>query len=121
MDSKRVEQYKKILLKKKETILKNAQKTLSEDTVLDPNELVDDYDFATTEYNHSLILRLRDREKKHLEKIEEALKKIEEGTFGICEDCGKKIEHKRLLARPETTLCIECKIKQEREEKLYEE
>jgi DnaK suppressor protein len=63
-------------------------------------------------------LRLRDRDRKLIRKIEEALERIEDGTFGICEECGEEIGIPRLKARPVTTLCIKCKSKQEEEEAL---
>jgi len=63
--------------------------------------------------------RLRGREKVFLQKIDHALEKIKEGTFGVCEQCGEPISLKRLEARLETTLCIRCKEDQERIEKAY--
>ncbi|RLB13465.1 MAG: RNA polymerase-binding protein DksA, partial [Deltaproteobacteria bacterium] len=62
--------------------------------------------------------RISDRGRKLLVKIKEALERLDNGTFGICEACGEEISEKRLKARPVTTLCIECKKKQETEEKL---
>ncbi len=66
------------------------------------------------------MLRLRGRERKLLKKIEEAIERIDQGVFGICDKCGLEINIKRLEARPVTTMCIECKILQEEEEKLRE-
>jgi DnaK suppressor protein len=63
-------------------------------------------------------LRIRDRERKLIGKIKEALERIEQGTYGICEDCGEEISTERLKARPVTTLCIDCKKTQETEEKV---
>lgn len=74
-------------------------------------------DQATAEADQYFLLRLKEREQKLLKKIDEALERIESGTFGICESCGEEISYKRLLARPVTTLCIECKTRQEEEEK----
>jgi DnaK suppressor protein len=67
----------------------------------------------------SFEFRLRGREKTFLQKIDRALRKIDEGDFGVCEECGEEISTKRLEARPETTLCIRCKEDQERHEKDY--
>jgi DnaK suppressor protein len=53
--------------------------------------------------------------------MQEAIKRIDDGTFGICEVCGGPISEKRLMARPVTTLCINCKMKQEKQEKLERE
>jgi DnaK suppressor protein len=63
-------------------------------------------------------LRIRDRERTLIGKIREALERIEDGTYGICEECGEEITAERLKARPVTTLCIECKKRQETEEKV---
>lgn len=76
----------------------------------DPN------DRASLESDRNLTLRIRDRERKLRSKIEEALARIEDGSFGICESCGEPIGAKRLEARPVTTLCVACKESQEDEE-----
>jgi DnaK suppressor protein len=77
----------------------------------------DPTDRASMESNRNSVLRIRDRERKLIFKIQEALSRIDEGTFGICEECGEEIGIERLKARPVTTLCIECKSSQEVEEK----
>ena len=76
----------------------------------------DPADRASMESTRNFTLRIRDRERKLITKIQEALNRIEEGTFGICEVCGGEISVGRLRARPVTTLCIECKETQEAEE-----
>jgi DnaK suppressor protein len=81
------------------------------DTFPDPT------DRAALETDRNFLLRIRDRERKLIEKIKEALDRIDNGQFGVCELCGKEIGEKRLMARPVTTLCIECKKKQEAREK----
>ena len=83
------------------------------------DDLPDEMDLASSEYLHSFTFRLRGREKVFLQKIDHALEKIKEGTFGVCEQCGEPISLKRLEARLETTLCIRCKEDQERIEKAY--
>jgi DnaK suppressor protein len=65
------------------------------------------------ESDRSFTLRIRDRERKLIAKIEEALRRLEEGSYGVCEECGEKIGAARLKARPVTTLCIDCKSVQE--------
>ena len=119
MKKKDLKRFEKILVEKKDEILKNAQKTLDEDMTLDQDDLADEMDLASSEYIQSFTFRLRGREKFFLDKIDKALVKINEGTFGICEECGEPISVKRLEARPETTLCIRCKEDQERHEKSY--
>jgi len=78
----------------------------------------DPTDQATIEEEYALELRARERERKLLKKIDEALDRMANGTFGVCESCGGEIGIKRLKARPVTTLCIECKTKQEEDEKV---
>jgi DnaK suppressor protein len=114
-----LKRFKEILIKEKEDVLRKAIKTLNEEAKVDVNELPDEIDLASSEYLQSLALRLRDREKSYLNKVELSLKKIERGEFGICENCGEEITLKRLEARPVTSLCIRCKEEQEKEERDY--
>ena len=119
LKKKDLKRFREILEEKKEEILKNAKRTLNEDMTLDQDDLPDEMDLASSEYLQSFTFRLRGREKTFLKKIDHALAKIDEGTFGICEECEEPISIKRLEARPETTLCIRCKEDQERMEKAY--
>ena len=120
MDKEKLQFFKELLLKKKKELLEKAEKTI-ESSISQNNEFSKDFtDQSTIATDKEFIFRLRDRERKLLAKIERCLEKIEEGTYGICERCGKEIDEKRLLARPVATLCIECKIKQEKEEKTRE-
>jgi DnaK suppressor protein len=116
MDKELIEQFRKLLTEKKQGILDEVGKTLNEMTDQTTN-IPDPNDRATVESGRSFELRIRDRERKLLSKIEEALNRIDEGTFGVCEDCGEDIGLKRLEARPVTTLCIDCKTLQETREK----
>lgn len=119
LKKKDLNKFQEILLGKKKALLRNARRTLSEDMALDTDDLPDEMDLASSEYLQSFTFRLRGREKTFLKKIDYALSKIEEGSFGICEDCGEQISIKRLEARPETTLCIRCKEDQENKEKAF--
>ena len=119
LKKKDLKRFKDTLLAKKKEILRNAQRTLNEDMTLDADDLPDEMDLASSEYLHSFTFRLRGREKSFLDKIQKALLKIEDGSFGKCEECEEEISVKRLEARPETTLCIRCKEDQERMEKAY--
>lgn len=114
----RIEEIKKNLLKQRGQILIDAGIMLSK--LPSEGNLSEIGDIATQEIDRSFILRLRDRERKLLKKIEKALEKIENGTYGICELCGEEIPIERLEARPVTDLCIECKTEQEEAEKLKE-
>ena len=93
-----------------------AGKTVSDMTTIPEENFPDPTDRALLESNRNFTLRLRDRERKLLAKIKEAMKRIEDGTFGVCEGCGGEIGKKRLVARPVTTLCIDCKTVAEEEE-----
>ena len=109
--------YKLMLTQKINELLSEAGKTVTEmtngkETYPDPN------DRASLESDRNFELRIRDRERKLILKMQEAIKRIDDGTFGICEVCGSHISEKRLMARPVTTLCIDCKTKQEKNEKL---
>ena len=114
-----LKQMKKILDERRQEVWRNAQKTLGEGIQLDAAELPDDMDLASSEYLQYFNLRLRGREKTYLEKIERALARIDEGTFGLCDECGEPIGLERLRVRPEATLCIRCKEAQEREEQQF--
>lgn len=119
LKKKDLKRFEKMLQEKKEEILRNAKKTLEHDMSLDANDLPDEMDLASSEYIQSFTFRLRGRERTFLDKIDKALEKIGEGTFGICEVCEEPINLKRLEARPETTLCIRCKEDQERHERSF--
>ncbi|HDH98266.1 MAG TPA: RNA polymerase-binding protein DksA [Deltaproteobacteria bacterium] len=116
MEQAQLEYFRKLLQKKLDDLLGEAGKTLEEMTDMN-NHFPDPTDRASVESDRSFELRIRDRERKLIKKINKALERIEDGTYGICEDCGEEIGAKRLTARPVTTRCIECKSKQEREEK----
>ena len=76
---------------------------------------------TSSEYMQAFSFRLRGREKFLMDKIELALRKIDDGTYGTCEECEETIALKRLQARPEAPLCIQCKEAQEKEEAVYAE
>lgn len=115
---KHIQKIRAKLIEQKETLLNEAESALNEL----PGQMIfpDLGDQATAETDRSFMLRLRGREQRLLKKIDEAIERIENGSFGICDDCGEEIDIKRLEARPVTTMCIECKTLQEEEEKLRE-
>ena len=117
MDRK-ISDIKKRLEDQRAELLLEAGETIVDGLKPDKENYADLGDQASAESDRNLLLRLRGREQKLMKKIDEALKRIEDGTFGICETCGEKIATKRLQARPVTTLCIDCKTTQEEEEKL---
>ncbi|MBF0237103.1 MAG: RNA polymerase-binding protein DksA [SAR324 cluster bacterium] len=112
-----LEFFRNELNRQREEILGDSEITLhemQEESTLFP----DPSDRATLESDHITVLRIRDRQNKLLGKIQEALDRIENGTFGECEECGGPIGSKRLSIRPVTTLCINCKEEQEEEENI---
>jgi DnaK suppressor protein len=117
LTKKELKKFQELLEDKRKSVLERARQMLSEGTTLDTNDLPDEMDLASSEYIQSFEFRLRGREKSLLSKLDLALKKIDDGTFGICEVCEEPIGKKRLEARPETSLCIKCKEDQEREER----
>jgi len=108
--------FKDLLNERKRDLITEASRTVGgmEDS---RDEISDPTDRASLEGNRTLTLRIRDRERKLITKIEEALGRIDQGTYGECEECGGLIGVERLRARPVTTLCITCKAEQEEAEK----
>lgn len=117
MNKKEMKRFKEILLGRKEQIRVAASHTREEGMGVDPDDLPDEVDQASTEAGQQLNLRLRDRENTLFRKIDKALRKIEEGEYGTCEACGEEIGIKRLEARPVSELCIRCKEEQEQHER----
>ena len=100
----------------KSDIYSDVEQTLTEMNAQSGN-IPDPNDRASVESDRSFELRLRGRERKLMEKIDEALARIEDGSYGICDDCGEEIAVKRLEARPVAKYCIDCKTLQEQREK----
>jgi DnaK suppressor protein len=116
MKKKDLKFFNEHLAKRLEDLLDQADDTVSGMT--DPKEnFPDPTDRASHEANRNFMLRIRDREHKLIKKIKKALLRIENGTFGICEQCEEEISIERLKARPVTTQCIDCKSKEEALEK----
>ncbi|MCR5562209.1 MAG: RNA polymerase-binding protein DksA [Desulfovibrio sp.] len=115
MEQKDIEYFRKMLTE----MLREAQEK-GNSTIEDMNGssevFADPADRATAESDRSFTLRIRDRELRLIRKIQSALQRIEDGTYGICDECGEEISLSRLKARPVTRLCIGCKAKQEEAE-----
>jgi DnaK suppressor protein len=116
MKKKDIQYFKELLDERLEELLSQADNTVSGMTDQREN-FPDPTDRATLEADRNFMLRIRDREHKLIKKIKKALDRIEDGTFGICDNCGEDISFARLKARPVTTQCIDCKTKQEAQEK----
>ena len=117
MDQNDLEYFRNLLHSQLEEALKQGDLTLEDMT--DNSEIfADPADRATMESDRAFTLRIRDRERKLIKKIRAGLTRLDNGTFGICEECGDDIGVPRLKARPVTRLCINCKSKQEEDEQL---
>lgn len=116
MDKDKLGFFRDLLLKKTEELRKEAEKTVGGMT-LQKESFPDPTDRASVETNRNFQLRIRDRERKLINKIQRTLNKIDEGTFGVCEDCGAEISEDRLKVRPFTSQCIRCKTEMEEKEK----
>ena len=115
MEQKDIDFFRAHLAKMLEDAQKKGDSTIEEFT--DSNEaFADPADRATAESDRAFTLRIRDRERRLIRKIQSAMQRIEDGAFGYCDECGEEIGIQRLHARPMTKLCIVCKSKQEEDE-----
>ena len=120
MNERQREYFRLKLLAWKDDILKEAKETLQH-LHDDSAQHADIADRATSETERALELRARDRQRKLIAKIDAALARIEEGTYGFCEETGEPIGLKRLDARPIATLSLEAQERHERREKVFRE
>ena len=118
MNQEKLIYFKGILEGRLHALLEEAEKTVEGMGDERVETFPDPTDRASLESDRNFVLRIKDRERKLIQKIKEALERIEDGTFGICDSCGKPISEKRLMARPVTTQCIECKTEDEQKERL---
>ena len=118
MTKAKYEYFKNLLTEQLEALNREQQQTVNQITH-DDEVYADWTDVASAETDKTMQLKIRDRERVLITKIEEALKRIESGTFGQCERCEEQISEQRLKARPVTTLCIDCKSETEGTEHKY--
>jgi DnaK suppressor protein len=118
MRQRELDFFRRLLQERRREILEEAERAVGsmndkpEEAFADPN------DRASLESDRSILLRMRDRERKLLTKINDAFSRIDQGVYGRCEECGDDIGLERLKARPVTTLCITCKSAQEARERI---
>jgi DnaK suppressor protein len=117
MDQEKLLFFKGLLEGRLHVLLEEAGKTASDMRQDSNGDFPDPTDRASLESDRNFLLRIKDRERKLIQKVKEALDRIDNGTFGICESCGRPISEKRLMARPVTTQCIECKTEEEKKER----
>lgn len=113
MNNDRLEHFRDILNSTLEGLLQDAERTVSGMNRTTDEHFPDPTDRASHETDRNFVLRVKDRERKLVAKVKDALKRIEDGTYGICEECGEPISEKRLDVRPVTTCCVECKKEEE--------
>ena len=116
MDAEKLEFFRGLLKDRLSALLEEAGAELR-DLTDDKEAMADDIDFAAMESTREFTLRLRDRERILIRKIQDALRRLDEGEYGICVNCGEEISEKRLMARPVATWCIDCKTEAERLER----
>ena len=117
MNTLQLEYFKNKLESWKEEIVLNSRNTL--ESLQEKNSFPDDTDRASNETDRSVELRTRDRQRKLISKINKALKRIQDGEYGYCEETGEPIGLARLEARPTATLSVEAQERHERNEKIY--
>jgi DnaK suppressor protein len=120
MNKKELEKFKKLLDEEKAKIMTHLEElSESAETELTPSAAGDPVDIASLEINQTNLSKIGKRETYLLKKIDLALGKIAEGTYGECEMCGEEINKARLMARPVAQLCIDCKTEQESQERKF--
>ena len=118
MNDRQIEYFRRKLLNWKDDIIKESKETISH--LQEENHILPDVaDRASSETDRSLELRTRDRQRKLISKIDSALKRIDDRSYGYCEDTGEPIGLKRLDARPIATLSIEAQERHEKRERVY--
>ena len=111
------EYFRRLLIQRLDELIVGGNKTVND--FAGPKDMCPDFlDQASMESDADFSLRLKERESRLMRKIRRALKKLDEGNFGVCEKCGREISEERLKARPVAVLCIKCKKKQEAKEKI---
>ena len=117
MRRREVERYRSLLEGQLTALVGTRVKAVHQMVDASGEEIPDPNDRASAEEDRNWSLRLRDRDRRLIGKIEEALARLETGTFGTCTTCGSPISPARLRARPVTDLCIDCKTEAERVER----
>lgn len=116
MDIERQEYFRSMLNQRMEVLISSAGETMGE-LIGEKENHADALDIATEESNREFSLRLQDRDRRLVSKIRQALKRMDEGEYGVCVACGEDISERRLMARPVATHCIDCKTEAEQMER----
>jgi len=114
LDKKTIAKFKKILLKEREEIVGEVKQIVESSKEMGQDGIQDIGDEAANIYNKQVLLSLNENERMRLQEVDESLDRIENGTYGICEECGGPISLKRLEVRPVAKYCVPCKTKLEK-------
>jgi len=118
MEEGKIRMFKKMLEDQLNELAQSGEMTLN-GLKNEEHNYADPLDRASVNENQGFMLHIKNRESRLINKIRDALERIEEGDFGLCEVCGEEISYKRLLARPVATQCITCKTKLEKRERIF--
>ena len=114
LDKKAIAKFKKTLLKEREEIVGEVKQIVESSKEMGQDGIQDIGDEAANIYNKQVLLSLSENERMRLQEVDESLDRIENGTYGICEECGGPISLKRLEVRPVAKYCVPCKTKLEK-------
>jgi DnaK suppressor protein len=114
LDKKTITRFKKILLKEREQIVGEVKQIVESSNEMGQDGIQDIGDEAANIYNKQILLSLNENERMRLKEVDESLDRIENGTYGICEECGGPISLKRLEVRPVAKYCVPCLTKLEK-------
>ena len=114
LDKKTIAKFKKILLKEREQIVGEVKQIVESSKEMGQDGIQDIGDEAANIYNKQVLLSLNENERTRLQEVDESLDRIENGTYGICDECGEPIGLKRLEVRPVAKYCVPCKTKMEK-------
>ena len=114
LDKKTMTRFKKILLSEREQIIGEVKQIYESSREMGQDGIQDIGDEAANIYNKQVLLSLNENERIRLQEVDEALDRIANGTYGVCEECGEPIGLKRIEVRPVAKYCVSCKAKQEK-------
>jgi DnaK suppressor protein len=116
VDAERLTEFKKLLTERRAAVVQEAAR-VANDLPETPDAIPDELDIAAVDADREAMIRIADRDRQLLSQIDEALRRIEDGHYGICGDCGETISERRLMVQPMATQCIDCKTLAEEAER----
>ena len=119
MDKKDLAKFRKLLLEERQRLLNNSATSRKRDFTISVDDLADESDQTSSELSQGVVFTLREKEQRMLANIDMALERMEEGTYGLCEDCEEPIGKKRLELFPTANLCVAHQEEAEKKKKFY--